>query len=178
MKQRAKLTVQGAIELTESQLLKAFRLLVLKQSPDVTDAVTRVIQEEYDLTPSRIERDKELTKVVAFIDSPFDAIGAGAFAKHQPFTRRWKGFYNSAKDIFDELRKKNKHAISFQEFYDRVLQVQDPAGGKRFIKKDEEGKQVKIEEWRVKQYTSPSQLKKTPQMKGIKWDDKKKEFKF
>lgn len=185
---KANLKVQGRIELTEPDLLKVFKLIVLKQANDLFQAVSIVVREHYNYTPTKVQKNEDLTQVIAIIDEIIDE-GAKVLG-HEPkpsidresnrgFTRRWTGFYGTAKDIFDELREKKKHSLSFRDFYARLLEYDDiKSGGKLFVKPDASGKPVAIEESRVKQYTAPSQLKKTPQMKGIKWDDKNQEFKF
>lgn len=186
---KANLKVQGVIELTPDEILKVLRLIVLKRATDFLQAVTMVLRENYPYTPTKIQKDEELTKIVAFIDQNIDE-GARALGSESKkpverdsnagFTRRWTGFYGSARDIFDELRSKKKHSISFKEFYDRLLDYDDvKSGGKQFVKKNPStGEMEAIEVTRVKQYLSPSQLKKTPQMKGIKWDEKSQEFRF
>lgn len=185
---KANLKVQGVIELRDEDLLKALRLVVLKRSEDLLDAVSTVVKEAYGYTPTRIQKDADLTKVVAIIDQTIDEGAQRLGADLKPpvdrdsnagFTRKWTGFYGTAKDIFNELRDKKKHSLSFNEFYNRLLDYDDiKSGGKLFVKPDKDGNMTPIEITRVKQYLSPSQLKKTPQMKGIKWDDKNQEFRF
>lgn len=184
---KANLKIQGHIELTDQDLLRVFRMIVLKQTNDLFKAVATVVKETYNYTPAKIQKDDELTKVVAIIDEIIDegAKVLGREPKPTPdresnagFVRRWTGFYGAAKDIFDELRDKKKHSLTFNDFYKRLLDYDDvKSGGKLFVKPGPSGP-VAIETTRVKQYLSPSQLKKTPQMKGIKWDDKSGEFRF
>lgn len=185
---KATLKVQGQIELTEEDLLKVLRLIVLKRASDLFKAVTMVVKENSGYTPTKIQHNDDLTKVVAIIDQNIDE-GAKALGSEPKgtveresnagFVRRWTGFYGTAKDIFDELRQKKKHSISFKDFYDKLLDYDDiKTGGKLFVKPDGSGQLTPIEITRVKQYLSPSQLKKTPQMKGIKWDEKQQEFRF
>lgn len=180
---KANLKIQGQIELTEPDLLKVLKMIVLKQANDLFKAVTTVVRETYGYTPVKIQKDDNLSRVVAIIDETIDE-GAQVLGRepkplveretNEGFTRKWTGFYNAAKDIFDELREKKKHSLGFMDFYNRLLDVDDvKTGGKLFVKGG-----TPIEITRVKQYLSPSQLKKTPQMKGIKWDDKAQEFRF
>lgn len=187
-KMKANLKIQGVIELTDADLLKALKLIVLNRTKDLFSAVTKVVEEVYHYTPVKVQKDDELNKVTAIIDQTIDegAVALGREPKpavdresNKGFTRRWTGFYAASQEIFEELRRKNKHRLSLSDFYKMLLDYDDVAsGGKLFVKKGEDGKKEQIELTRVKQYLSPSQLKKTPQMKGIKWDDKAQEFKF
>ena len=185
---KANLKVQGVIELKDEDLLKALRLVVLKRSGDLLEAVSTIVKEVYGYTPIKIQKDPDLTKVVAIIDQYIDEGAQRLGAEIKPavdrdsnagFVRKWTGFYGTAKDIFDEMREKKKHSLSFKDFYATLLTYDDiKSGGKLFVKPDASGSMVPIEITRVKQYLSHSQLKKTPQMKGIKFDDKSQEFRF
>lgn len=186
---KANLKIQGVIEMTQEDLFEAFRLIAQKKVPDVIQAVSMLVEQKYQVTPKSIQKNEDLTKVTAIIDQVIDQ-GAQALGRlpkgpidresNAGFNRRWTGFYNTAKEIFDEERSRKKHSLSFMDFYNRLLDADDVrSGGKLFIKKNPNtGEMESIEMTRVKQYLSPSQLKKTPQMKGIKWDDKNQEFRF
>lgn len=188
---KASLKVTGVVELDETEVAQALKLVVLKRATDILSAVTAVVKEKTGYIPTKIQKDEDLSKIVAFIDQDVDQgggarpIGKGPRSpinrsSNAGFDRRWTGFYRTAKEVFDEEKAKKRHTLSFMDFYNKLLDFDDVrTGGKLFIKKNHvTGEMEPIEMTRVKQYLSPSQLKKTPQMKGIKWDDKNQEFRF
>lgn len=188
---KASLKVTGIVELDESEVAQALKLVVLKRANDLLSAVTEVIREKTGYIPTKIQKDDDLNKIVAFIDHDVDQGGGASPIGKGPkspinrssnagFDRRWTGFYKTAKEIFDEERAKKKHSLSFMDFYNKLVDFDDVrTGGKLFTKKNPvTGAMESIEMTRVKQYLTPSQLKKTPQMKGVKWDDKNQEFRF
>jgi hypothetical protein len=184
---KANLEVKGQVQLEEEDITKVLRILALKQADNILDAVSKVVYERYKFTPIKIQKDDELTKIVAVIDEKLEE-GAQLLGKelrhvnresNAGFTRRWNGFYGAAKEIFDELKSKKKHSIGLMDFYTKLLDIDDVrTGGKLFVKPGPDGEMQQIELSRVKQYLSPSQLKKTPQVRGIKWDEKNQEFRF
>lgn len=185
---KAQLEIKGQIQLEPEDITQALRILALKRAKDILEAVSKVVYEQYKVTPIRIQKDEELTQVVAIIDEKLQE-GAKLLGKvlkapieresNRGFKRTWTGFYGAAEDIFNEMRAKRRHTLKFDDFYNLLLDYDDVAtGGKLFIKPGADGKPTPIEKTRAKQYLSPSQLKKTPQMKGIKFDPKKNEFRF
>lgn len=184
---KATLSTKGSVTIEEpDDLLLVFRYLAELDRENLLIAVGKAVKEKTNLSSHRIQTDPNFTKIVAIISDEKDE-GSSVFGNsakppktkgvRPPYRRNWKGFYHAAKDIFDELRAKKKKEIRFDDFYQMILDYDDPqTHGKLFVKKDEDknsptfGKKVAIEKSRVRQYLSDSQVKKTPQVKGVKYD--------
>lgn len=179
---KATLKVSGAIELSDQEIAQALKISFLKKIP-LLEAVNSIVTAKFGYGCSRIQHNDDLSIIVAIIDTTVDQ-GASLLGKvakpiqeresNEGFVRKWLGFYQAAKDIFDEARAKRRHNMTFEEFYSKVLEYENDKGQKMFVKGSP------MEKWRVKQYMSASQLKpdKTPLMKGIKLNKKTKEFEF
>jgi hypothetical protein len=71
------------------------------------------------------------------------------------YSRRWTGFYESIGMIFDQLRKKKKNFISYNDLYEELLDLEDDNGKKLFIRDKKP-----IEKDRFRQYISKSQIQR------------------
>lgn len=178
--------VKGKLQLEDPDLLKVLRLMYVKNSRDVLTAVKTVVEEAYKVTPHKIQKNEDLTKVIAFVDQVVEdgvqALGGEIATPHEhgrgyTFNKRWVGFYPTVKEILDELKKEKKKSIKLDDLYNLLLEVEDAKGVKKFVRTTPDGVET-IEKTRVKQYLSPSQLRRVPQTKGVKWDEKTQELRF
>ena len=149
---------------------------------DLLPIISNYIEETYGYPIAKLQRSKDADKIIAIIDHTKDG-GAQRMdtqkkakterRSNEGFSRRWMGFYPTIQEIVEEAKAKKKTYLDFDDLYEQLLSTADVKGHPKFIRNGEP-----IEPSRVKQYLSPSQLAKTPQTKGMKWDKKNQRLLF
>lgn len=149
--------------------------LVLSQQ-DVSDLVLK--EAEHDIEQLRqifanyLKRTEGLNvvaihqkdgKVILEIQSERTSASTSNGAAHK---RPYAGFYPIVRKILDAQKKRGKNFISWEDLREELLQAKED-GKPKFVVNGKE-----IEMSRIKQYCSPSQLKRQPNLKMIKPDKK------
>lgn len=176
-----KATFKGSVQLAEEDLYKALLHEINREK--LTTIVSDYLQSfgyktikvqcednivTAEIETADIEMDGEEKKEIVAKKSKKSSVTKKS-SKGLP--KKWKKFYPSIGEILEELRSKNRKRITFDALYERLLKVEDESGEKRFIKDG-----GSIEDWRVKQYLTPSQLLKNKQTETVKWDPTNETF--
>lgn len=176
-----KLTLRstGPAELEDSDLGAALRYRASKNkktNAELTRTITDYLVEVKGMKVLRIQKSTDLTQIVAEVEFSVNQ-GAKMFgskvkdtpdrASNEGFSKTYKGFYKSVREILDEQKAKKKDYIGFDDLYEQLINETDAKGVKKFVRNG-----VPIEMSRFKQYLSASQLdpKRNQMMKGVKHD--------
>jgi hypothetical protein len=147
---------------------------------DLFMIISDYLKHNQNVDLKKLQKDEK--KMVAIVERNVDE-GASLIAKEntkvgrsedkQNRVKRYMGFYEAVADILNDLKSKKKNFITWDELYDELILMQDNKGNKKFVINGE-----KIPMTKVKQYLSPSQIKRQPGLKGVNPDKKNGGLKF
>jgi hypothetical protein len=185
---KATLKVTGTMVLTDDDLFTVLKDYAEGHRQELTPIILNYIKKMYGYTPTKVQyppKEKGLQNIAVIIDSDVDE-GAKPLGYFKPakivnsaegFKRTWTGLYAAIGEVIDQQRSRKKKFIGWEDLRAELLDMEDDAQKKLFVKNGEE-LPLGVIKHRMAQSQIDRQSKGQPNLKGVKVDKRNQGLSF